>query len=475
MNAIISTFSILFWFVVILVPLVIIHEFGHFIMSRLNGVRIPEFGVGFPLTKRLFYKRWKGVIWSFYPLLIGGFVRIWGDSDAIDEAYDEIKKDKQKTAEDYIQNRFQEILANRDLKFFLEDNNLEYTSDWKEFENSKFVKGKDADEEKDKVSDFEDKYKQISTLITWELEKELKAKDTFFNKNWLQQTLIISGGVIFNFLAAIGLFWILFSLVNPPQLPLVLQTIEQYKEYVDITNQSNTKVASVTKDYPAYEIGIRPQDEIISFAGVEMNTINSQNEFRNLVLNNRDTEITVVYFSNESKETVSKQTIINEKEGKYLFGVGNLYREVDYQPKGIIPGFQLAINRTFYITNVSFGALGEIILALNPFAEDRSALNYVAGPIAVGSISTTIFKQAGIAGILELMALVSISLAVFNMLPIPALDGGRWIILTINKITGKRNRKIEATVISVTFVILLLLATIIAINDTRGAITGRFR
>ena len=95
MNTIFETLVLVFWFIIILVPLIVIHVFGHYIMSRLSGVKIPEFAVGFPLTKRLFYKKIKGTVWSFYPVLIGGFVRIWGDSDAIDEAF-ELFNDRKK-------------------------------------------------------------------------------------------------------------------------------------------------------------------------------------------------------------------------------------------------------------------------------------------------------------------------------------------------------------------------------------------
>lgn len=73
------------------------------------------------------------------------------------------------------------------------------------------------------------------------------------------------------------------------------------------------------------------------------------------------------------------------------------------------------------------------------------------------------------------MAAVSISLAIFNLLPIPALDGGRWVILTINKITGKRNRKLEAAIISTTFLLMIGLALIIALRDIQGISVGRFK
>ena len=114
-------------------------------------------------------------------------------------------------------------------------------------------------------------------------------------------------------------------------------------------------------------------------------------------------------------------------------------------------------------------------MVASPFTGKISQVSEgLAGPIAVSKISSTVYDIAGIAGILEIMALISISLAVFNILPIPALDGGRFIILTINKITGKRNKKIEGAIISTTFFALLLLSAFIAFRDVRDLISGRF-
>jgi regulator of sigma E protease len=63
------------------------------------------------------------------------------------------------------------------------------------------------------------------------------------------------------------------------------------------------------------------------------------------------------------------------------------------------------------------------------------------------------------------MAILSISLAIFNILPIPALDGGRFIIISLNKILGRRFQKIENIAITTTFLFLMGLGTIVAFKD----------
>jgi len=473
MDAIINALMITFWLVIVLVPIVVIHEFGHFLMSKLAGVKIPEFAVGFPLTKRLFYKKWRGTVWSFYPVLIGGFVRIWGDNDAIDIAEDNLKlgQSKEEVKEEYVQNRFQELLSSRDLQFFLEENHIEYTSEWKEFADSKYARGEEDAGEKAKIENFEKKYEQIVTLLKWELDKELGSKITFFSKNWFWQTLIISGGVLFNFIAAFIIFLSIFAIFGTAKLPTTIDTLDDLDGRVKILDQDeNYKVSSVLEDTPAAEAGLSSGDEILEYDGVEIKILENSEELRKLVRANPEESVEIKYYSQDKEEVITTQIQPekNEEDGKYYLGIGTLFKETSFRANGPGSAVSLSWQRLTFITNFGAKTLGEVFLALSPTTEDREALNYVGGPIRVGSESSLIFDNFGYRGILEVMASVSISLGLFNLLPIPALDGGRWVILTINKILGKRNRKIEAAVISATFVLMLILGVVVAINDVTG-------
>jgi len=477
MDLIISFFStvgvILFWFILVLVPIIAFHELGHLTMSRIFGVKVPEYGIGMPLVKRTFYKRWRGMIFSFYWPLLGGFVRIYGDNDAIDEAFEISKEDPKKAEETYKQSRFQEIILNRELEFFLKDNNLDYDKKWKKFENSKFAKGLETETEKKSTQEYEQMYNQLLTLIQWEYEKEIHAKDTFFNKNWIQQSLIIGGGILFNLLAAILLFWLLFSVVSVPKSFQSIDDLNTIKEKAVVTVSSNNLIVGVSKDSPASKAGLKSGDQIINLAGVEARDINTVGQIRDIVNINKGKEIEIKYLAKEDNIEKTAKTVLEEKNGKTVLGVGPVYREAGFKAKDPVAGLQMSFDRTGFIFTESFKILGQIAVA--PFPnQDKAVLDNVQGPIAVGFISNKIFQIAGFAGILEVMAAVSISLAVFNLLPIPALDGGRWVIITLNKILGKRNRKLEAGAISITFLLMILLAILIAFRDIQTVVSGRF-
>jgi len=94
-----------------------------------------------------------------------------------------------------------------------------------------------------------------------------------------------------------------------------------------------------------------------------------------------------------------------------LFGIGSLYYNGFYKAKDVFAGFSLAAQTTYNYTVETVRLLGELVQALLPQTQDRTALQMVSGPIGVSYFSHSVFNFSGIRGILELMALISISLA----------------------------------------------------------------
>jgi regulator of sigma E protease len=474
MDIIIQVISIIFWFVVILIPLVAFHELGHLLMARLVGVKVLEYGIGIP--PRWLYFRWKGIVWSLNYVLLGGFARIYGDHDALDEAQEAAKTDKTKAKEEYLQNRLSEVVANQEIKFFLEENNLEYDKTWEEFEKSKFAKGVQTNTESAKVAEYEALAKQLETLVDWEFESKLKSKEAFFAKNWFQQALIISGGVIFNMIAAVMLLWVMFT--STGSLPQNTFPGENNKltEYANISDKSQyINAPVVVKDGLAYNAGVRSGDQLINIAGTNLENIKTIDEFKNILNSSQGQEVPLVYRSNQTGEFITSRIKLEKNsDGKVVLGVAGIGYKINYKAKNIGSGFLMSINQSWDYFKLNFKALGDIVVAVLPQTKDRTALEYVSGPIAVGSLSSSIFTEYGVAGVLFLMALISIGLAAFNILPLPALDGGRLVIITLNKLFGRRNKKWEAIAISVTFFALLGLGVLIALKDVQGIIAGKY-
>ncbi len=246
MDIIVQILSLVFWFVVILLPLVAIHEFGHLIIARLNGIKVVEYGIGIP--PRIWHKKWKGIVWSVNWVLLGGFARIYGDHDAIDEAKETFKTNPEEARKQYVKDRFQEIIANQELEFFLQDNNLEYDENWQTFEKSQSSK-KEMDKVEDNKERFEKMLKQLETLIDWEFDTKLESKEAFMNKAWWQQTLVLLGGVSFNLLTAFILFFLLFGVISTPPSTVLPDKIKEIEQNATITSKSeNVTIFRLQKD-----------------------------------------------------------------------------------------------------------------------------------------------------------------------------------------------------------------------------------
>jgi regulator of sigma E protease len=298
----------------------------------------------------------------------------------------------------------------------------------------------------------------------------MKAKDTFFSKNWFQQTLIIVGGVVFNTITAILCFAIIFqfstALGSKTLIPNeLIPTLEQRAIVKSISDYA---VIEIRKGGIAENNGFKSGDKIYTFADKPTSSIKNIDEFRSILSDNKNKEINIEYSSEGSNDKLTKTVkLVPDANGAVLFGIsGGLLRDVKYEAKSFWDSINFGTEKTFNFIGLTFSAFGGIFKALLPQTQDRSALDGIGGPIKVSEIAGSVIKNFDVSQYLNFLALISISLAVFNILPIPALDGGRWLILTAIKIFGKRNRRLENMLIGYTFLLLMGLGVVIAFKDT---------
>jgi regulator of sigma E protease len=457
-------------FVAVFIPPVCIHEFGHLIFAKLCGVRVPEFAVGLPFSKRLAFVRKFGIIWSFYPVLLGGFVRLYGDSDSVDNAHEKNETNPAEAREQYRQNRLDEILATYSLQFFLEDNHIEYDEKWKEFENYRFEPNKEVPKNIKKLQD------QLFTLIDWEWDREKNAKDTFFSKNWLQKTVIILGGITFNLITAILCYSAIFGFASGGKISLPLSQISNFEQKANIKSVSDYSNFVALKGGVAEKNDIITGDKLYSIGGKKLKEFGDTKQLSDFLQTKKNEEVEITFSKKDSDVIQTKKVILEEREvengeKKVLFGIqGDLFHDIKYESKGIIPTLTFGVESTRNMIELNFIFLEKIGKALLPQTEDRSALKYLGGPVGTSNKVVDIFKKLRsdewLSYYLQILASISISLAIFNLLPIPALDGGRWIVITVTKILGRRNRKIENMVIGYSFMFMMGLGILIMFKDS---------
>lgn len=274
--------------------------------------------------------------------------------------------------------------------------------------------------------------------------------DSFVAKSIGRRALVIAMGVIGNIiltavLLSIGLY------VGMPQA--IDESISSYARVSDRRIQALTILPSS----PAEQAGIKAADELFKINGQE---IASGQQFKDFVNQNVNKEITVTIKRQDQPQDIIVTPIVLKETGKGGIGVGLAeVATVSYPAWLALPK---GIQMTGYLLKaivVAFGVLLRDLVLGKPVTMD------VAGPVGI-AVMTGEAARLGWVYLLQFVALLSANLAVINALPLPALDGGRFLFLLIEKFRGRPvSRKVEVLIHNTGFVLLLLLVVLVTYRD----------
>ncbi len=288
--------------------------------------------------------------------------------------------------------------------------------------------------------------------IKGENENDLAEEDSFGAKKIWQRAVMLGAGVVMN----VVLCAVLLSAGFAFGIPSVLDA-ETEKEVNNIRNEK-IQVLSVNSQSPAAEVGIAVGDSLLSIDGKEIKNIEFLNTYTN---EHKNKEIEVAYMRGNKKETVKIiPEVLETSNGRAVLGVGVARTGVVSYPwyKSLWYG----IKATWEMLVAMFVALAGIIKSI--FGDGEMAAQ-VAGPVGIAVLTGQVVGM-GVAYVLQFAALLSLNLAIINILPIPALDGGRLLFILIEKIRGKRiNAKIEAWVHTAGYVLLMMLVVVVTYRD----------
>ncbi len=270
----------------------------------------------------------------------------------------------------------------------------------------------------------------------------LSLNRTFVNKKPWQKTLIVLGGVLGNFL----LGWFIFSYLVTQGVPVP-------------TN--NVIVEKVTKNSPAFIAGLQEKDVITKLI-FKNNIINltSANTLIEETKKSAGKNIKLFVQRNNQQLIINLVPRINPPKGEGPLGIAiTSYIEKKYSwYTAPYYGLIEASNITYKIAS----ELGKLLFGLITFQKQNVD---VAGPIGIANLAGQAIKF-GKNAFLEFLALLSLNLAIVNILPFPALDGGRLIFVLYEGLTRKKpNKNFEKYTNLIGFIILLSLAALITVND----------
>jgi regulator of sigma E protease len=370
-------------FLIILSALIIVHELGHFLVARFFGIRVDEFGLGYPPKAATLF-RWRGTDFTLNWLPFGGFVKIFGE------------------------NPVETPVLN--------------PSDVASGEH-----GQDS---------------------LHELQRD---SESFQNKNRGIQAAVLVAGVFFNFLFA----WLLISLgfmtglPSPAGLALPLEN-------------PRTVITVVLPDSPADKADLRSGDAILSLS--RGNTVSDlAPEALSTFISSSRAPLT--FTIERGGETLTKT--ITPSDGlipdKPAVGIS----------MEVIGTVQLPLHQALWQGMKTTAALTlmtakAIVSLLSQALVGRADLTSVTGPVGIVSLVGEV-RELGWSYLLTFTALLSLNLSIINLMPFPALDGGRLLFVAIEAVSRRRiPPRFFNAVNAAGFALLIFLMILITVHDVRN-------
>ncbi len=434
-------------FFLVLAVLVLAHEWGHYISAVKTGIKVEEFGVGFP--PRLFgaYKKngkWRwvwgnkeitdadGTVYSFNLIPLGGFNKIKGENNSFDwYKFDQrLAEYRQALSEEKLsgqeQKNLQKVLSEEGQALSLFDSSFNY-------------------ENYLKLSDRE----KLTILENFTDNRLKNDKDAFYTQAAWKRLLVLVSGPFMNFVLAMGLLAIGFMIGLP--------------EVVDDQTVSETparvQVYEVFEDSPAKQAGLQLGDFILAVNGQTLNQVDPVIEMV------KASEGQAVVFEIEREKKVLTLNVVPElistPEQDY-FGIGVSLVRVSVVKYPWYEALWLGVKQTFLTIWLMITTLAAMIVNLFKEGEPGVAL---AGPIGIASL-TGKFARMGFNYLLQFAAMFSINLGILNLFPFPALDGGRIVFILAEKLRGKPvSSKVEAWSHVLGFGLLITLVVVVTFKE----------
>ncbi len=351
-------------FIIILLVLIVTHEWGHFVVAKFFKIRVDEFGIGFPpRIKKLFH--YKGTDYTLNWIPFGGFVKIYG-------------------------------------------------------ENYDSVVGQNG----------------------------VTPKDSFVAKPKYVQALVLIAGIVMNFL--VGWLLISFTLLGG----VTASTADLDDSYIQ--SEPQLMVIDTIPHSPAATAGIIAGDIITSIStDDDSDTSVTSESLIHFINEHKTSELTVTVKRNKETFFYPIQPSI-EENGDAKIGIS--MDTVSQVKLPFFRAFTQGMKTTLYTTK-------QIITGFVGLFSGGTNLSSVTGPVGIAGIIGDA-ARIGFAQVLSLMAIISLNLAVINLVPFPALDGGRLLFVGIEAVTRKQvPLKVFQWANTIGFFILIALMILVTVRD----------
>ncbi len=413
-------------FIIIFGSLVFFHELGHFIFAKRAGIMVREFAIG--MGPKIFSMTKGETLYTIRLLPIGGYVRMAGeDFDTV-----ELQPGYRVALVTNEDNVVEKIILNQNNHHpnvvFLEVERADLNKEL-------WIEGYDEDDDSEEPRVVRYQVSRTAVIVENGQETIIAPYDRQFDSKTVgQRSMAIFAGPLFNFILA----FFIFLLIG------LLQGIPTYEPVI----------TQVTDDGPAMAAGMQDGDHVKSINGTAITTWQELSEAISTNPGNR-LEFIVERDGQTVPLAITPKTVETE-EGAQVGQIGVLY-ETPYE-KAPLQVISHAAENTYTWTVQIVKMLGKLVTG-------QFSIDDLSGPVGIYK-ETEKVAEFGIYMLMHWAAVLSINLGIMNLLPLPALDGGRLLFFGFEAVRGRPvNREKEGLIHFVGIVLLMILMVVVTWND----------
>lgn len=410
-------------FIIVFGILVLVHEFGHFFFAKRSGILVREFAIG--MGPKIFAHQGKdGTAYTIRILPIGGYVRMAGMGE------DETELAPGMTLSVELNEQEEVVKINTSKKVQL-TNSIPMEMLEADLERELFIKGYVNGDESKEITY---KVNHDATVIEHDgTEVRIAPIDVQFQSAKLWQRMLTNfAGPMNNFILAFVLFTVYVFMQG------------------GVTYTSTNLIGGIQADSPAQKAELKADDRILAIDGEK---VSNWNEFTKIIQANPDKELSLEVESNGKTREVDITPKSQESGGQEIGVIGILPPKKTSFTDKLFGGIQITIDNSLQI----FKALKSLFTGFS--------LDKLGGPVMMFQMSSEASK-AGVSTVILLMAMLSVNLGIINLLPIPALDGGKIVLNILEGVRGKPlSQEKEGVITLIGFGFIMLLMVLVTWND----------
>ncbi|QFT88900.1 Regulator of sigma-W protease RasP [Bacillus sp. THAF10] len=407
-------------FIIIFGVLVFVHELGHLVFAKRAGILCREFAIGF--GPKVFTFKKNETVYTIRLLPIGGFVRMAGE----DPETIELKPGYHVGLLFNSAGEVNKVIVNNKEKF-PEAKMLEV--EHADLEKELVIRGFELSDE-ETLREYKVAEEAYFVMDGQEIQNAPYNRQ-FGSKTLWQRTMAIFAGPMMNFILAFVIFAFLGIVHGYPV--------------------NDAVIGQLTEDGAAQDAGLRQGDKVVA---IDDSSVASWEELVSVIQANPNKELEFNITRDGESLSIPVTPKAETVEDKSI-GIIGVYMPME---KSFLGSFPKAATETFNWSK-------EIVVGLGKLITGQFSLDMLSGPVGIYK-STEVVAESGVIMLMRWAAVLSINLGIINLLPIPALDGGRLMFFAAEAVRGKPvDRHKEGLVHFIGFALLMLLMLVVTWND----------